>query len=172
MYHDGDIIDIREYVRIKTVPGGNRNECRVIRGVVCSKNVAHKCMQGHRTQPRILLLTCPLVYQRNEGKYMALEPVLLQEHEYLRHATARILAMKPNIVLVARNASRLAQDLLGEAGVALVTNVKNSVIERIARASNAEVVPSIDAANVGRRSWKLATCMNFYTEKFKEDECK
>lgn len=80
MYHDADIIDIREYVRVKTVPGGNseRNECHVIHGIVCSKNVAHKCMQGRRLQPKILLLTCPLVYQRNEGKYMGLGPVLLQ----------------------------------------------------------------------------------------------
>lgn len=40
----GDHIDIRPYVKTKLVPGGRREECRYVDGVVFRKNVTHKAM--------------------------------------------------------------------------------------------------------------------------------
>ena len=58
-----DDMDIRRYVWIKKVPGGQEPDCEVVSGVVFTKNVAHKKMTCHFTQPRILMLGCAIEYQ-------------------------------------------------------------------------------------------------------------
>lgn len=116
--------------------------------------------------PKILLLECAIVYQRTEGRLMSLDPVLMQEQQFLTHVADRILALKPDIVLVHRNMSRLAQDILRQKGVTIVLNVKQSVLERIARCTDADLVSSIDARISAPR---LGTCKTFYLKNFDTD---
>jgi 1-phosphatidylinositol-3-phosphate 5-kinase len=51
-------------------------------------------------------------------------PQTLQEHEYLRNCVGRIATLQPDIVLVEKTVSRLAQGFLLDAGISLVINVK------------------------------------------------
>ena len=60
---NNDDMDIREYVKIKKIPEGSRSECRIVSGVVCTKNVVHKKMAPAITQPVVLMLACPVDYQ-------------------------------------------------------------------------------------------------------------
>lgn len=76
--HDADNLDIRQYVQFKKCPGGSRDDCEIVSGVVCSKNIAHRGMNAMIAHPKILLLQCGLMYQRVEGKLLSLEPVMLQ----------------------------------------------------------------------------------------------
>lgn len=76
--HNADNLDIRQYVQLKKCPGGSRDDCEIVSGVVCSKNVAHRGMNAMIANPKILLLQCGLMYQRVEGKLLSLEPVMLQ----------------------------------------------------------------------------------------------
>ena len=67
------------YVKIKKVSGGDRSESQLVAGIVCTKNVTHRGMPRRLSQPTLLLLGCPLVYQhRHEGRLSSLEPVLMQ----------------------------------------------------------------------------------------------
>lgn len=81
----------------------------------------------------------------------------------MRNAVARIISLKPDIILVHRNVSRLAQESLNAVGITLVLNVKLSIMERVARCTNADILTSVDS-HVG--STKLGTCRSFYTKKF------
>ncbi|XP_072386330.1 1-phosphatidylinositol 3-phosphate 5-kinase [Diabrotica undecimpunctata] len=164
--HDAIDLDIRHYIQFKILAGGLRSDTSLVGGVVCSKNVAHKDMLIDIENPKILLLQCSIVYQRTEGRLMSLEPVLMQEYEYLRNVTARIIALKPDIILVHKNISRLAQDMLHEQSVTLVHNVKLSVLERLSRCTQADIVSAMDA-HIGRP--KLGTCQRFYLKSFKLD---
>ncbi len=65
-------------MQIKKLPGGERKDSCLIGGIICTKDVAHREMRTHLTNPRILLLQCAIVYQRVEGRLMSLEPVLMQ----------------------------------------------------------------------------------------------
>lgn len=76
--HDADNLDIRQYVQFKKCPDGSRDDCEIVSGVVCSKNIAHRGMNAMIAHPKILLLQCGLMYQRVEGKLISLEPVMLQ----------------------------------------------------------------------------------------------
>ncbi|KOC63940.1 Putative 1-phosphatidylinositol 3-phosphate 5-kinase [Habropoda laboriosa] len=166
--HNVDDLDIRQYVQIKKCPGGSRDDCEIVSGVVCTKNVAHRGMNAMIAHPKILLLQCGLMYQRVEGKLLSLEPVMLQENEYLGHTVARITALGPDIVLVHRSVSRLAQDRLRECGVTLVLNVKLSVLERVARCTGANIVNTIDAHISAR--YMLGTCKKFYLRNFSSEK--
>nr|XP_034189980.1 1-phosphatidylinositol 3-phosphate 5-kinase [Osmia lignaria] len=166
--HNVDDLDIRQYVQIKKCPGGGRDDCEIVSGVVCTKNVAHRGMNAMIAHPKILLLQCGLMYQRVEGKLLSLEPVMLQENEYLGHTVARITALGPDVVLVHRSVSRLAQDRLRECGVTLVLNVKLSVLERVARCTGANIVNTIDAHISAR--YMLGTCKKFYLRNFSSEK--
>jgi 1-phosphatidylinositol-3-phosphate 5-kinase len=81
--HDAENLDIRQYVQFKKCPGGSREDCAIVSGVVCSKNIAHRGMNAMIAHPKILLLQCGLMYQRVEGKLISLEPVMLQVHNVI-----------------------------------------------------------------------------------------
>lgn len=163
---DSDDMDIRQYVQFKKVAGGIRQESCIVNGVVCTKNIAHRAMSSKLSNPRILLLGCSIVYQRIEGRLLSLEPVLMQEHEYLRNVVARIVALQPNVVLVQKGVSRLAQDLLLNQGITLALNVRTSVLERVSRCTQADIVSSVDA-HIGRP--RLGTCSSFYVKTFQQE---
>lgn len=47
-----------------------------------------------------------------------------QEKEFLKNYVQRIVDVRPNLVLVEKTVSRIAQDMLLEHGITLVINVK------------------------------------------------
>lgn len=168
-YCTNELMDIRNYVNFKKVPGGRRQECTIVGGVVFSKNVAHKDMATRVERPRILLLQCPIVYERVEGKFVSISTVLLQEKEYLRNVTARIMSFKPNVVLVHKNVAGIAQDMLRSKGITLVLDVKISVMERLARTLQCDIITSIES-NITQP--KLGNCDAFYIRNYDDENGK
>ncbi|CAM1296401.1 PIKFYVE (predicted) [Pycnogonum litorale] len=143
--NDNDDKDIRQYVHLKKVPGGNKSDCLIVSGVVCTKNVVHKKMKVFYENPRILLVCSPIVYQRVENKFSSLEPIIMQECEYLKNVVAKICSYKPDIVMVEKTVSRCAQNMLLNQGITVILNVKRSVMERVSRCTQADIVSSLDA---------------------------
>lgn len=84
------------------------------------------------------------------------------------HTVARINALGPDIVLVHKSVSRLAQDRLRECNVTLVLNVKLSILERLARCTGANIVDTIDAHMSAR--YKLGICKKFYLRNFPSEK--
>ena len=62
--------------------------------------------------------------QRNENRLASLDPLVLQEFEFLKNFVARVVSLRPNILLVEKSVSRLAQNMLLQHGITLVLNVK------------------------------------------------
>lgn len=77
-YHE---IDIKRYCRIEKIPGGSIDDSQVIKGVVLNKDVVHPKMKRHIEKPRIILLDCPLEYQKGESQ-TSLE--LMKEEDFSR----------------------------------------------------------------------------------------
>ena len=141
------------------MPGGLRSETSLLNGIACSKNVAHRTMSIRLSNPQILLLGASLMYQRGESKFISLEPLVLQEYEYLKNIVAKIMSYKPDIVMIEKTAARVAQDLLKDCGVTLILNVKPTVMERVSRLTQAQIVPCMDAQISKPR---LGMCHSFY----------
>jgi len=158
-----DTMDVCEYVKIKKIPGGCMENSSLIYGVVCSKNVTNKRMKTSFQRPRILLLTCSVEFERSENKLSSFDQLRSQEYEYLKNLVARIFTHKPDIILVQGSVAKIAQDMLFDLGVTLVINVKASVMKRVARLTQGDLLTSVDQLML---QIKLGICGQFYLKSF------
>uniref|UniRef100_A0A7N0UWF1 1-phosphatidylinositol-3-phosphate 5-kinase n=1 Tax=Kalanchoe fedtschenkoi TaxID=63787 RepID=A0A7N0UWF1_KALFE len=161
----GGGMDPGGYVKIKCVACGRRSESVVIKGVVCKKNVAHRRMTTTIYKPRILILGGALEYQRVSTHLSSFDTLLQQEVDHLKMAVAKIDAYHPKVLLVEKSVSRFAQDFLLEKDISLVLNIKRPLLERIARCTGTQIVPSVDHI----LSQNLGYCEKFFVEKFFEE---
>ncbi|KAI5380646.1 hypothetical protein J4E82_000603 [Alternaria postmessia] len=140
----GDDIDVRNYIKLKKIPGGKPKDTAYISGVVFTKNVALRSMPRNIPNPRIAIITFAIEYARHQAHFMSLEPVIAQEREYLRNLVSRIAALEPHVLLVQRNVSGLALEFLEKEGIAVVYNVKPTVLNAVARCTNSKMISSVD----------------------------
>ncbi|KAL1612984.1 Mitochondrial distribution and morphology protein 12 [Paraconiothyrium brasiliense] len=142
--HRGDDIDIRHYIKLKKIPGGRPRDTSYVSGVIFSKNVALKSMPRNVAHPKILIITFAVEYARHQTHFMSLDPVIAQEREYLKNIVDRIVALRPNVLLIQRNVSGLALEFLEEAGISVAYNVKETVLNAVARCTQSRPVSSVD----------------------------
>lgn len=140
----GDDMDIRHYVKLKKIPGGRPGDTSYVSGLVFTKNLALKGMPRSIPRPNILIIAFPLEYARHQQHFMSLEPVIRQEREFLENLVSRISALRPNLLLVERNVSGLALELLEKANIATAYNVKPSVLEAVSRCTQTRIITSMD----------------------------
>ena len=60
---------------------GSPDDSRVVHGLVFRKNVVHKLMRTHITQPRIMMLGSMLEYHRTMGKLSFFDTLLEQVNQ-------------------------------------------------------------------------------------------
>lgn len=161
---NGDAIDIRRYVKIKKIPGGRPGDTAYTSGVIFSKTVALKDMPRTIHNPRILIVTFPIEYARREQHFMSLDPVVRQETEYLENVVGRIAAQKPDVLLSQRNISGKAIDILHRHKIAVVYNVKSTVLDAVARCTQTPVIHSLD--RLASRAGQLGICELFEIKTF------
>ncbi|KXX80174.1 hypothetical protein MMYC01_204123 [Madurella mycetomatis] len=165
---NGDDMDIRHWVKLKKIPGGKPGDSAYVHGVVFTKNLALKSMPRKIRNPRIVIITFPIEYQRHpEQHFMSLQPVIEQEKEYLRMVVNRILSLEPNVLLVEKSVAGVALQYLSDANVAVAYNVKPSVIEAVSRIVNMPVISSMDMLSLGAR---VGTCESFEVKTFVNNE--
>jgi 1-phosphatidylinositol-3-phosphate 5-kinase len=146
--HDNDMMDIRNYIKIKKLACSNNEdtkECRIINGLVFTKNVAHKEMRKNLNNPKILLLRSSIEYQRSEEKMCSLEPILTAESQYLKNYCSKLLIRQnPEILIVEKSVARIAQEIFLQSNVSLILNVKAKIMEKLCRFLQADPMFSID----------------------------
>src|SRR5699024_2971296 len=127
----GDDMDIRHFIKLKKINGGRPGDTSYVSGLVFRKNLALKSMARSIPNPNILIITFPLEYARHQQHFMSLEPVIRQEREFLENLVSRIAALKPNLLLMEKNVSGLALELLEKLNIATAYNVNSSVLEAV-----------------------------------------
>lgn len=144
-------VDVKRYVRIEKIPGGELNDCIVLDGVMFNKDVTHSKMRRRIEHPRILLLDCPLEYKKGESqtnvemsKEEDFNALLRQEEEMVEQMCAQIVAFKPDIVITEKGVSDLAQHYLLKAGITAFRRLRKTDNNRIARAVGATIVSRPD----------------------------
>ncbi|KAM3467848.1 hypothetical protein MY5147_008530 [Beauveria neobassiana] len=140
----GEDMDIRHYVKLKKIPGGRPRDTSYVSGVVFTKNLALKSMPRRIGNPRILLVTFPIEYQRHQQHFMSLQPVIEGEREYLRVVVQRLAKLSPHLVLVEKGVSGIALQYFAELNISVAYNVKHTVIEAVARCTEADILSSLD----------------------------
>lgn len=144
-------IDIKRYVRIEKIPGGEITDSEVLDGILLNKDVTHPKMKRNIDNPRIILLDCPLEYKKGESqtnieitKEEDWNRILQIEEEQVKLLCDQLLELKPDLVITEKGVSDLAQHYLLKGGVTALRRVKKSDNNRIARATGATIVNRIE----------------------------
>ncbi|OTB04382.1 hypothetical protein M426DRAFT_153664 [Hypoxylon sp. CI-4A] len=140
----GDDIDIRHYVKLKKIPGARPSDTCYVSGVIFSKKLALKSMPRRMSNPRVVIVSFPIEYQRHQQHFMSLQPVIEQEREFLKQLVNRITALRPQLLLAEKSVSGLALQFLSDAGISVAYNVKPSVLSAVSRCLETEIISSVD----------------------------
>ncbi|PWN29553.1 hypothetical protein BDZ90DRAFT_230421 [Jaminaea rosea] len=162
---NGNSMGVRRYVKIKRIPGGALEDCHLASGYICAHNVASKAMLRRLPlkNARVLLLSFSLTAVKGEGQYVSLDALSASEREYTRILVARVLSLRPHLLVVRDQVSRLALELLEHAGVIVVWKVPESSMAAIARVTQADIVSSVDRLALRPR---LGRCGTFAVDTF------
>uniref|UniRef100_H2ZJY2 1-phosphatidylinositol-3-phosphate 5-kinase n=1 Tax=Ciona savignyi TaxID=51511 RepID=H2ZJY2_CIOSA len=150
-------MEICHYVHVKKLLDNPPEDSRLFWGVVFSQNVVHNMMSSRIDNPVIMLLATPLEYQRGDYKLSSLDPIVRQESEFFKHLVSRIVSRSPDIVISQCSVSHEARRLMLDAGITLLINVKQPVMDRLSRCTGADIAGSIDQLKIAR----LGTCGRF-----------
>lgn len=163
--HDNDSMDIRAYIKIKKLTTFDKEDSRIVNGLVFSKNLAHKNMSRDIKTPKVLLLKSPIEYHnRTEDKMCSLESIFAAESQYLKNYCSKLLLRhKADILVVEKSVARIAQEIFLLSNVSLVLNVKPSIMDKLSRFLQADPMYSIDDPI---RKPKLGFCSKFYVENY------
>ncbi|KAJ2607621.1 T-complex protein 1 subunit gamma [Coemansia sp. RSA 1804] len=144
-------VDIKRFVRVEKVPGGEIEESRVLDGVMVNKDVVHPKMRRLIENPRIVLLDCPLEYKKGESqtnievtRESDWARILEIEEEQIKQMCEKIAAAKPDIVITEKGVSDLAQHFLVKNNITALRRMRKTDNNRIARATGARIVSSPD----------------------------
>lgn len=99
-------VDIKRYARVEKIPGGEIETSRVLDGVMLNKDITHASMRRKITNPRIVLLDCPLEYKKGESQTNveisnedSWNRILQIEEEQVKKMCDAILSVKPDLVI-------------------------------------------------------------------------
>jgi 1-phosphatidylinositol-3-phosphate 5-kinase len=168
--NNGDLMDVRPYVKLKVIPGGSMQDCAYLSGILFRKHVVHKKMAKEVLNPQIMLLSGGIEFTRMENKIASLDTLLEQEEKYIEILVTKILKLKPNVLLMEKSASRKAQELLLKNKVVLVQHVKSTLMNRIARQTGATIISSQDHVMNQFGANVLGKCRRFRLVTFRDNE--
>ena len=124
------------------------DDSRVLQGVMFEKDVVVPArMRRKISNPRILLMDCPLEYKKGENQ-TNVEPskeedfaaLLKAEEEWVESTCAHIASFKPDVVITEKGLSDLAAHFLTKSGITAIRRLRKTDNNRIARACGATIV--------------------------------
>lgn len=149
---DGNRVTIdREFIKLEKKEGGSIDDTSFINGVLVDKEVAHPGMPKTVKNAKIALLDVALEIEKTEvdAKIEITSPeqmqaFLNQEEKMLKSMVDKIIKSKATVVFVQKGIDDVPQHYLAKAGIMAVRRVKKSDMEKIAKATGARLVTSLD----------------------------
>ncbi len=148
---DGKFHIDHDFIKIEKKAGGNVSDTTLINGVLIDKEVAHPEMPKSITNAKIALLDVALEIEKTEtdAKIEITSPdqiqsYLQQEERMLKEMVEKVKKSGANFVVTQKGIDDVAQHYLSKAEIMAVRRVKKSDIEKLARATGAKIVTSLD----------------------------
>ena len=63
-------IDIKRFVRVEKIPGGEITDSKIVRGVILNKDIVHSSMRRRIENPRVILMDTGIEYKKGENQTM------------------------------------------------------------------------------------------------------
>ncbi|MEM2933808.1 MAG: thermosome subunit alpha [Halobacteria archaeon] len=143
-----------ENIQIQKIEGGSTTDSKLVQGVVIDKEVVHPHMPKRVENAKILLLDVALEYKKTEVDAEIsitspdqLKAFLDEEERILKNMVDKIAATGANVVLCQKGIDDIAQHYLAKANILAARRIKESDMEKLARATGATIVKSLEGVS-------------------------
>jgi len=143
-------IDIDD-VKVEKKPGGSLRDTQLVRGIVLDKEVVHSGMPKRVEKAKIALINCPLEIEKTEfdARINITSPdqiklFIEEENKMLREMVDKIVSTGANVVFCQKGIDDIAQHYLAKAGVLAARRIKQSDMEKLAKATGGRIVTNLE----------------------------
>ena len=144
------IADI-DHIQIIKKEGKSLFDTQLVRGIVVDKEVVHASMPKRVENAKIALLDCPLEVEKTEfnAEIRIRDPTqmkafLEKETRMLKDMVEKIKASGAKVLFCQKGIDDMAQHFLAKEGVITARRVKQSDMEKLARATGGKVITNLD----------------------------
>lgn len=145
--YNADVDDIK----VEKKPGGALTDTVLVQGVVLDKEVVHPGMPRRVEKAKLVLLNCPLEVEKTEfdAKLNIENPdqmkaFLDEEEKILRGMVEKIAEAGATVAVCEKGIDDVAQHFMAKKGILALRRVKQSDMEKLAKATGARIVTQID----------------------------
>jgi len=143
-------------LKVEKKPGGSLRETSFIRGIIIDKEVVHSGMPKRIENARIAVVNSALEIEKTEfeAKINITDPkqiglFLDQENRMLKSMVEKIEESGANVLICQKGIDDVAQHYLARAGILAVRRVKESDVTKLARATGARVITTLEDISMG-----------------------
>jgi len=147
---DKRVADI-DNIQIIKKEGKSLFDSQLIKGIIVDKEVVHTEMPKRVENAKIALLDCPLEIEKTEisAEIRIRDPAQIQafldkETAMLKEMVEKIKASGANVVFCQKGTDDMAQHFLAKAGILTARRVKQSDMEKLARATGGRLVTNLE----------------------------
>ncbi|MEM2816332.1 MAG: thermosome subunit beta [Candidatus Bathyarchaeia archaeon] len=144
------IADI-DNIQVVKKTGKSLLESQLVNGVIIDKEVVHSGMPKKVENAKIALLDCPLEIEKTEFSAeirirdpKQMKAFLDQETQMLKEMVDKIKATGANVVFCQKGIDDMAQHFLAKEGILAARRIKQSDMEKLARATGGRIVTDLD----------------------------
>jgi thermosome len=143
-------------IKVEKKQGGTLRDTQFIEGIVLDKEVVHPGMPTLLRKPKIALIQSALEVEKTEftakisiTEVQQMQSFLDEEERLLREMVEKIKNSGANAVLCQKGIDDVAQHFLAKEGILAVRRIKESDMEKLARATGGKLVSNLDALSAG-----------------------
>ena len=153
------VID-HDFIKLEKKAGKGIADTEFINGVLIDKEIAHPGMPKSVKNAKIALLDVALEIEKTEtdAKIEITSPeqmqaFLEQEERMLKEMVEKIKKSKATVIVTQKGIDDVAQHFLAKAGILSVRRVKKSDMEKLSRATGAQIITSLDDLDEDDLGW-------------------
>ena len=147
---DKKLADIDNIQLVKKT-GKSLLETQLVRGIIVDKEIVHSGMPKKKENAKIALLDSALEIEKTEISAeirirdpMQMQAFLDQETSMLKEKADKIKASKADVVFCQKGIDDMVQHFLAKEGIIAARRVKESDMEKLARATGGRIVSNLD----------------------------
>lgn len=145
------LVDIDENILVQKAKGGSLEDTELIQGIILDKERVHTGMPASVKNAKIALVNAALEIKKTEVDAKIeitapnqLEAFLAQEENTLKGMVEKVKKSGATVLITQKGIDDLAQHYLAKAGIYAVRRAKKSDMEKLAKATGAEIVNTLD----------------------------
>ena len=138
-------------VKVEKKEGGTIRDTIFIEGIVLDKELVHPGMPKSVQKPKIALVQSAFEVEKTEftakidiREVSQMQAFLDEEERMLREMVSKVKKVGANVVLCQKGIDDVAQHFMAQEGIVAVRRIKESDMEKLARATGGKLISNLD----------------------------